>query len=138
MTRQLTISGYVNAAELLGEIVRTDKDQTPHTLAIIQRSIPNQGDAWTWTLDNLKRSLEDASIGNGSAGDAHSPFETLAKFSATVGLRLGELHVALSSSTNNPCFAPILADDEIVAELSNRAGEQVLQGLHQPWRRAYR
>ncbi len=129
MTRQLTISGYVNAAELLGEIVRTDKDQTPHTLAIIQRSIPNQGDAWTWTLDNLKRSLEDASIGNGSAGDAHSPFETLAKFSATVGLRLGELHVALSSSTNNPSFAPILADDDIVAELSNRAGEQVLQAL---------
>jgi maltose alpha-D-glucosyltransferase / alpha-amylase len=129
MTRQLTACGYANAAELLGEIVRIDRKQTPHTLAIIQRSIPNQGDAWTWTLDNLKRALEDASLVNGSAGDHHPPFETLANFSAKVGLRLGELHVALSAATNNPAFAPIMVDEETVVELTKRTSHQIAQAL---------
>ena len=34
----------------------------PATLFIIQSAIANQGDAWTWVLDNLRRALEDAAL----------------------------------------------------------------------------
>ena len=62
MTRRLTFCGFANAPQFSGEIVRIDHQNTPHTLFIIQGAIPNQGDAWTWILDNLRRALEDASL----------------------------------------------------------------------------
>ena len=68
MTRRLTLCGFTNAPQLLGEIVRIDRENTPRTLFIVQSAIPNQGDAWTWILDNLRRALEDATLQE-NAGD---------------------------------------------------------------------
>ena len=62
MTRHLTSIGYTGTAPLLGEVVRVSADETPHTLAIVQGVIANQGDAWTWVLDNLRRAVEHSAL----------------------------------------------------------------------------
>src|SRR5690606_32134624 len=60
MTRYLTAAGYTNTPRLLGEVVRHDAQNTPHTLMLLQSYIGNQGDAWTWTLNYLRQTLDNA------------------------------------------------------------------------------
>src|SRR5690606_36923180 len=60
MTRQLTRANFKNSPPLLAELVRVDADGTSHTLALLHARVPNQGDAWGWTQDYLKRTLENA------------------------------------------------------------------------------
>jgi maltose alpha-D-glucosyltransferase / alpha-amylase len=120
MTRRLTTCGYANSPQLLGEVVRIGRNGVPHTLAIIQSAIANQGDAWTWTIDNLRRALEDATIGDGAGEDSAHAFKALADFADVVGKRLGELHVALAADTNDSAFTPAAADDEAGRRNSGR------------------
>jgi maltose alpha-D-glucosyltransferase/alpha-amylase len=129
MTRRLTVCGFANAAQLLGEIVRVDKKNVPHTLFIIQSNIPNQGDAWTWTLDNLRRALEDATLENDAASPSPNAFGPLNHFAGVVGRRLGQLHAALAADTDDPAFAPIIAGDELVSGWARDAANQIERGL---------
>jgi maltose alpha-D-glucosyltransferase/alpha-amylase len=129
MTRRLTVCGFANAPQLLGEIVRVDKKNVPHTLFIIQSNIPNQGDAWTWTLDNLRRALEDATLENDAASTSPNTFGPLNHFAGVVGKRLGELHAALAAETDDPAFAPIVAGDELVSDWARDAANQIERGL---------
>ncbi len=126
MTRYLTTVGYANTAPLLGEVVRFAKDGTPHTLAIVQGVIQNQGDAWTWVLDNLRRAVEDAALID---GEASPDYQVLTTFVGTIGQRLAELHQALASPTDDVDFQPIEADDEAVAGWRRSVGDQVTAAL---------
>ncbi len=126
MTRYLTTVGYANTAPLLGEIVRFAKDGTPHTLCIVQGVIQNQGDAWTWVLDNLRRAVEDAAL---IEGEASPDYKVLTTFVGTIGQRLAELHQALASPTDDADFQPVEADDEAVAGWRRSVGDQVTGAL---------
>ena len=59
MSRYLTRIGYPNTATLAGEVVHVDPDGTPHTVAILQRYVDNQGDAWTRSFDFLRRAVDE-------------------------------------------------------------------------------
>ncbi|HEV3426207.1 MAG TPA: maltose alpha-D-glucosyltransferase [Paraburkholderia sp.] len=120
MSRYLTQLGYANTAPLYGEVVRVDPAGVPHTLCILQGFIDNQGDAWNWALDYLRRAVDELAL----AVDAHEPtpdraneaeaiegYQTLA---GVIGKRLGELHVALASPSDDPAFAPEPATPEQV------------------------
>ena len=126
MTRHLTGIGYANTARLLGEVVRVSADETPHTLAIVQSVIGNQGDAWTWVLDNLRRAVEHSALVEG--GD-HPDYNVLMGFVGTVGRRLGELHEALARPSEDPAFAPVEADAAAVAAWKAGIGAQVTGAL---------
>jgi len=126
VSRYLTLRGFANTAPLLGEVVRIDEQGVPHTLAILQGYIENQGDAWRWALDYLRRvtddlavavSVEDASDGFDptSGADYHNSLENYGAMAATIGKRLGELHVVMASPTDDPAFAPEPASQEDVA-----------------------
>jgi maltose alpha-D-glucosyltransferase / alpha-amylase len=129
ITRHLTRVGYANAAPLLGEVVRVSSEGVPHTLFIIQGNIPNQGDAWTFALDNLKRTIEEmALIANGQPG-AGQGFRFLNDFAATVGRRLGELHIALATSLGDPAFEPERADGGDVRAWAEAVRDQLERAL---------
>jgi maltose alpha-D-glucosyltransferase / alpha-amylase len=109
MAGYLTEQGFKNIPALLGELVRVDSTGTPHTSVIVERFVRNQGDAWQWTLDTLKRAIDSMSVSGADKGateDALSPCLALA---AAIGKRLAELHSVLASPTDNPAFAPIPA-----------------------------
>ncbi|WP_133646679.1 maltose alpha-D-glucosyltransferase [Paraburkholderia flava] len=118
MSRYLTQLGYANTAPLYGEVVRVDPAGVPHTLAILQGFIDNQGDAWNWALDTLRRSIDELALAvestNGDIERARAneeeAIEGYAALAGTIGKRLGELHVALASPSDDPAFAPEPAD----------------------------
>src|SRR6202021_2164241 len=91
-------------------------------LFIIQSAIPNQGDAWTWIMDNLRRALEDAALEKAAGAQSPHTFTLLNEFVAVVGRRVGEMHVALAPHTNHPAFAPRVADDGVVPRRAPRGG----------------
>lgn len=129
MTRHLTAIGYDHTAALLGEVVRTASDGTPHTLMIIQGVIRNQGDAWTWVLDNLRRTLEEAVLAGEADHEHDGVFASLEAFFRKLGKRLGELHAALALPSEDPDFAPEEADAGTVERWGNAVRAQVEAAL---------
>jgi len=129
MTQYLTKVGYGNSAPLLGEVVRVSEDGTPHTLVIVQGAIRNQGDAWNWMLDNLKRTLDEYELIGSEGIPEVGIFTTLENFAGVVGRRLGELHVALAASTDDPAFAPLEASTDDIEAWKGRAHDQLVSAL---------
>ncbi|HWL67377.1 MAG TPA: maltose alpha-D-glucosyltransferase [Geminicoccus sp.] len=126
MTRHLTEAGYANSSPLLGEVLRVGEDGTPHTLVIVQGAIRNQGDAWHWLLENLKRTIDEhALMAADEHGDDEEVFTTLDNFVGVVGRRLGELHAVLARPSDDPSFAPVSADAAALDEWRSRAANQL-------------
>ncbi len=126
MSRYLTQLGYANTAPLYGEVVRVDPAGVPHTLAILQGFVDNQGDAWNWALDYLRRAIDELALAvdGGDAthdrineGEAIEGYQT---FAGVIGRRLGELHVVLASPSDDPAFAPEPANAEQVQGMDRR------------------
>ena len=124
MTGYLTERGFRNIAPLLGEVIRTDERGTPHTLMLAQGYVPNQGDAWGWTLDYLKRASADISAEDDTAAfeDALSGYLSLA---SSIGRRLGEMHAVLAAPGDQAAFAPEPAGPAEVALWAQGAVEQI-------------
>ena len=112
MSRYLTRIGYPNTATLAGEVVHVDPDGRPHTVAILQRYVDNQGDAWTRSFDFLRRAVDELALpaaGEDETDDANEEPDALlgyAAFAGIIGTRLGQLHVALAQPSDDPAFAP--------------------------------
>ena len=122
MTRYLTERGFANTAPLFGELVRLDDEGTPHTVALAQGFVRNQGDAWGWTLDYLARQIEEvATVGEEAEQDAFTGYQA---FAANVGKRLGELHALLSQPSDDADFAPEPADP-VLSDWADGAIEQI-------------
>jgi maltose alpha-D-glucosyltransferase/alpha-amylase len=103
MTRYLTEAGVECIAQLLGHAERTIAGGEPVTTLIAQAFVRNQGDAWGWTLDWLRRAMSEADAGHAETAD---PFAGYLGFAAAMGRRLAEVHAALALPTDNPAFAP--------------------------------
>jgi maltose alpha-D-glucosyltransferase/alpha-amylase len=129
MTRYLTRAGYENTATLQGEVVRIDQQGIPYTLMILQRYVANQGDAWSWTLDFLRRTVDDALL----IGDSNSSFEIellgYLPLARAIGTRLGELHATLSRPTDDAAFAPLTAGHDETLAFATFAKDALTQAL---------
>ena len=124
MTRYLTERGFTNTAPLFGEVVRVAADGTPHTVALAQGFVRNQGDAWGWTLDFLARTVDELAMTGGDA-DEHDAYAPYAAFAAALGRRLAQLHATLAEPSDQPEFTPEEAGDGILAEWAASAIEQL-------------
>ncbi|MCP3726814.1 maltose alpha-D-glucosyltransferase [Paraburkholderia sp. CNPSo 3272] len=119
MSRYLTKLGYANTAPLYGEVVRVDPAGVPHTLIIVQGFIDNQGNAWDWALDYLRRTIDELALAvddDTSADHAHEE-EAVQGYCAVIGAigkRLGELHALLSRPSDDEAFEPVAATPEDV------------------------
>ncbi len=131
MTRVLTERGFGNTAPLFGELVRVDAEGTPHTVALAQGFVRNQGDGWTWTLDYLARTVEEVALTtvspDGAADlEAHADaFDAYEVFARAIGTRLGEMHAVLSQPTDDPAFTPAPADPATLDAWADGAIEQI-------------
>ncbi|MFP4148495.1 MAG: maltose alpha-D-glucosyltransferase [Nitriliruptoraceae bacterium] len=133
------LEGFDPVPSMIGslEVVLGAKD-TPRTLAMFQRFVPNEGDAWTQTLDELGRFAERV-VSDPDAGPpnpikhAHDPLaialgrtrvperahQAVGPFleqARLLGRRTAELHVALADDRGDPAFAP-----EPMTRLSQRS-----------------
>ncbi|HYG41500.1 MAG TPA: maltose alpha-D-glucosyltransferase, partial [Bordetella sp.] len=135
MSRHLTQAGYANTPALLGEVARRDADGSMRTLALLHAYLLHEGDAWAWTIDYLKRALDDALLRNASIEDFNEALAGYATVACTIGQRLAELHNVLARPAEDPAFAPEVAGtedaqgraDEIIAMLDRAL--VMLQGM---------
>ncbi|MEX2207756.1 MAG: maltose alpha-D-glucosyltransferase [Myxococcota bacterium] len=101
----------------------------PCTVALLQSFVPNEGDAWTYTLDEVERFYETALMRRLAPEEVPVPtaslleltqqdptplvLETMGGYLETarlLGRRTAELHNALASDPENPDFAPLPFD----------------------------
>jgi maltose alpha-D-glucosyltransferase/alpha-amylase len=107
MSAYLTNAGFANISPLLGSVVRRDVKGEDNLLMIAQGYLSNQGDAWEWTQNNLERALRDELADAMSEQEQHyNALGELKDFAAMLGQRLGEMHLVLAASTDDPDFAP--------------------------------
>jgi maltose alpha-D-glucosyltransferase / alpha-amylase len=106
MGRYLTEHGFAHVPPHLGEAARVDAQGTPHSLAVAQGFVRNQGDAWTWTLDLLTRAVNEVGAPDADASATADLVADCENFAATVGRRLAEMHNVLARPTDEADFAP--------------------------------
>jgi maltose alpha-D-glucosyltransferase / alpha-amylase len=128
MTRYLTEHGYANSPALFGEMVRLDADGTPQTLLIAERFVHNQGDAWQWTLDRVRRGIHAPALtGTDEAGrEAIAAYQPFAR---VIGKRLAEMHAVLARPTDDPAFTPERIDAGQAKAWATATGEEVDRAL---------
>jgi maltose alpha-D-glucosyltransferase/alpha-amylase len=97
---------FDNCAPLAGVVQYRGKDGEPALLAMLQAYIANQGDGWTWSLEYLRRHLEEhrtAPAGDVPPVNMHEAYLTLIR---VLAVRTAELHRALATPTENAAFEP--------------------------------
>ena len=118
-------AGFPHIPPVAGALEYRRNHEEPITLAILQGFVPNQGDAWIYTLDYLGRyyeramslppETEIAACPNRSAlklvGEevpelAADLIGTFLVSARQMGQRTAEMHVALASNVEDPSFAP--------------------------------
>ena len=140
----LNAAGFTHAPTVLGALEYAPARGEIRTLAILHEVVPNEGDAWSYTRDELARLYEQAlATDQGPADpgwDVHaSPF-TLAerrlpeiavdlagdslRSAELLGRRVAELHLALGRPDPDPAFAP-----EPATTLYSRSSYQSMRNL---------
>ncbi len=121
--RFLTKAGFRNIPPVLGAVEYCRTGEEPITVAVLHGYVPNDGDAWTYTLDALGHFFEripachsapplpiHASFLDMSETDMDPDAERwlgpYAESARCLGERTAELHTALASSTRDPAFVP--------------------------------
>lgn len=101
MGRQLAAMGFRNTPALLGTLEAQEGDQ-PLTLAVFHRYVANEGDAWTWTLDYLKRALDSALPADDDPAAFEAQLAGYIAFVRVIGQRLAQMHAALRPAEPQP------------------------------------
>lgn len=135
---------YSNVSPFAGAVEFRTPDSEPVVLGILQLSIQNQGDAWTYTLDAVERYFERVFSGRSEIREFPAYPHSLAEFDiqnipeafremigynfldmiSLLGKRTAELHRALSSDTEDREFMP-----EPFSLLYQRSVYQSMQSL---------
>jgi maltose alpha-D-glucosyltransferase/alpha-amylase len=121
----LTERRFAHVPPLAAAVEYRKGKEEPLTLALLQGFVPNQGDAWKYTLDVLSRFFEDILVHRGRSEEFPEPMGSLTDLaegpiSSTareiigpylemvklLGQRTGELHLTLASEAADPRFAP--------------------------------
>jgi maltose alpha-D-glucosyltransferase/alpha-amylase len=118
------VAGYRNTPALLGSVVYRGADGGRTAIAVLQQFVQNQGDAWSRTVETLKRELDAAALM--TEGGAEHLQEALADHRPLVrilGQRTAELHLAFATATDDPAFAvePFTAEDMRLAAADAKA-----------------
>jgi maltose alpha-D-glucosyltransferase/alpha-amylase len=131
---------FPNVAPLAGSLEYRRLQGEPVTMAIIQAYVPNQGDAWQYTLTtvshfftapellDLEPQLLVRGIAEASRGELPEiAVKTIGNYldsARLLGRRTAELHGALASDLTDPSFAP-----ERVTPQDQRSIYQSISGL---------
>ncbi|MBW3555030.1 MAG: putative maltokinase, partial [Gemmatimonadetes bacterium] len=141
IARQLTKQGFAHTPEVVGELHY--EDGVSSTLGVLKRMVPNEGDAWSYTLDALGGFFERVMIAKPEtemlpmdlaalldrAGKeppelAHELMGAYLESARLIGRRTAEMHRALAAGIDRKEFAP-----EPFSELYQRSLYQSMRNL---------
>ena len=127
---------------LAGTLEYQARDGKPMAQGMLQKFVPNQGDAWEFTLKSLANYYDEVRKTPSTAVNAETPLvapeaeaggvpdranssiETYLSAAELLGQRTAEMHLALASDASDPAFAP-----EPFTMDSQQALEQSVSGL---------
>jgi maltose alpha-D-glucosyltransferase/alpha-amylase len=159
MIRYLTGCGFSAIPPLLGTVVRLGPEGQESLLAMVLKFVPNQGDAFNWTIEYLKRSISNR---ESTSSETQADLTGYENFARRLGARLGEMHALLAREPGQNAFAPepvapadieewtaaaewqLFAIEAILAPAADRSHEAyselaaVLSGSHEPIAQAVR
>jgi maltose alpha-D-glucosyltransferase/alpha-amylase len=118
--------GFEHVPAVVGSLEFREAGSDPRTLAIVHEIVPNEGDAWSYTRDEVGRFYERVLVDHMSLADvawnpdlaeldlsqrdlpeiAHETSEGYIRSAELLGRRTAELHATLASGDGNPAFAP--------------------------------
>ncbi len=123
--RFLTERKFRHVPSVAGAIEYRREREEPMTLAILQQFVPNEGDAWKYTLDQLTHFFQHAVAEQGKMEALSLPSSPLLALAEPdlppgvgeiigpylesahlLGQRTGEMHLALASDPGHAAFAP--------------------------------
>ena len=126
-------AGFSNTPALLGTLEHVAEDGTRTALAVLQKFVMNQGDAWTLMLEGLRRDFETVVLTPESeAATPEEAFQAHRPWADLLGRRTAELHAALAIETDNPAFAaePFGHDDlAVLARDARHQAERAFRAL---------
>ena len=106
MGRFLTEAGFRNIAPLAGALEYEDGNGERTALVLLHGFVANQGDAWRYTQDYLKRFLDNCLQQPEMVRKADEIHGLYRIFATTLGRRTGELHRTLAQISGDPAFNP--------------------------------
>jgi maltose alpha-D-glucosyltransferase/alpha-amylase len=142
--------GFAHTPPVAGSIEYRTKGGQSAAVGILQRYIPNEGDAWRHTLDQLSQYLDRAVTRSADeVKDLLEPMPFIQRLQNTpippiareligpyfenvklLGQRTAELHVALASNYDDPDFAPepfsLLYQRSLYQSMRNHSGRMFL------------
>jgi maltose alpha-D-glucosyltransferase/alpha-amylase len=123
--RFLTERRFEHTPPVAGSLELRRGRGAPTTLGILHGFVPNEGDAWSYTLDRLGGFIEQAVarstahpelevptpalfevLDDGPPALAHETIESFVSSATLLGRRTAEMHLALASDPTDPAFAP--------------------------------
>ncbi len=108
------VARFENAPPTFGVVEYVDPDGIVTALAVLQRFVRNQGDAWTWTLNVLMRIMDEIAFSSESASAGTTlGFDSYTPHMRRLGYRTAEMHKALATPTDDTAFAaePLTLED---------------------------
>jgi maltose alpha-D-glucosyltransferase/alpha-amylase len=104
---------YPNCAPVAGMLEYVAGDGQTRLLALLQAYVANQGDGWTYSLEYLRRHLEQYRTTPASQPLPQNAHEAYLAMIRVLAIRTAELHQALARPTEDPAFAvqPLARDD---------------------------
>ena len=101
---------FPHCVPVAGHVEYIDQAGTVSTLALLQAGVDNQGDAWTFAVDALVRSLQ----ARGAEPEAPALPDGFMSLVRILAMRSAQMHAALSQRTGDSAFDPEpLREDDI-------------------------
>ncbi len=98
------VAHFPHCVPVAGSVELKRRDGNVCTLALLQKFVLNQGDAWAYSVDYLRRHLEaERDTKEHPGGDAHGAY---LMFVRRLGQRTAQLHTAFALRSGDPAFDP--------------------------------
>jgi len=123
------VAHFANCAPLAGVLEYVGNDGQTRLLAMLQGFVANQGDGWTYSLEYVRRHLEQyrtTPAGDLLPPNAHEPYLTLMR---VLALRTAELHRALARPNTDAAFSPQALNKADVEAYRQRALDEARGAL---------
>jgi trehalose synthase-fused probable maltokinase len=100
---------FPHIPQVAGSLQYHSRDGKHSAQGILQAFVPNQGDAWSYTLSSLGEFYSGAAGHASQGAPPESARNSAGRYLESAGLlgqRTAEMHLALTSDSHDPAFAP--------------------------------
>ncbi len=123
------VAHFANCAPLAGVLEYVANDGQTRLLAMLQAYVANQGDGWSYSLEYVRRHLEQYRTtppGDAIPPNTHEAYLTLIR---VLALRTAELHRALAGPTADAAFSPQVLNRADIDAYRQRATDEARGAL---------